>query len=1046
MDRSWARPWILALALAACRNDSGSSELVVRSISAPDFGRWECNRPIEFVFSQRIDFASVSERSIQIRTAFGAPAVGTFAAKAIDANGDGLPERTDEHVVVFYPSCPVSEDLSDAGFIPGVRYLVALAGEDTVQDPDSLLRSVSGNALAQTVVQAFETIADPASTLFDEKPGAPMPLVRAAGTSAGPGCHLELGEDPSNQVYFEAASGRAPSGFAAPLDLLGDPATHVAFVVVFDQSIRTTPANLARLRLEYITTLGASGWIPLETRAELIANCRPDEVAVRLVPLGTFPPGGFVRVRIEAGFQDLAGEATSAPLDEFAIAEVAPPVPFTSLDPPGAIADGIREEFDFGAASPRSLADPAAPEDAVQALWGQGELRSNVGFAAPPPALREFDWIVQRGTFFVFDTASTDIQGGPDGVPTTVQSTRGGFVEVRNFVVEDNATLRVLGPNPMVLHASGSVTIRGTIEANGATAQSSPAGIPAVGAHGSAGGGDGGSGSPGAGPRGGDGSSAFGAGVGGRGGESGFAPLRLGIATIRGGGGGGGRFARDQGMLVAGNGEDGAHTSRGAESGLQPPRGGAAGPEIFVDGDPSNDFFGTIPVVDATGSVVDLRAGELGGIHPGSGGGNGGDSIDSDVFPPRAEALVLEGGGGGGGGGALAIHAVGRIRFGPLASIRANGGRGASGVTSGGSGSGGHVILESATAIDFTDGNPLTSPTRWISAIGGPGDQQGFGAGGPGVVQLHVPHPERALIDPSSNVILPFFARQRPDPFAGLCEPRPNILYPTTGARSSARSRWIPLGAAGEESAARAASTVAMLFDGIETAPGKDQGRVRTSEGRVIELAPLVGPTSLVQPGVELSPDGISLALSGPVLAPLRASAKPISPDVYLRTTALLVGFTLRLANAADPGRRGDFTIAGARYDDAASRLTLTLGELSATVAEEAAELGGPDQVELALVPRFFRVRQGSVPDLLPDSVSVRILFQGAADDGTGRPDELDPLVDWTADVSEFDRLAPGALDFVRFRVEFDLDADGDGFDPGDEPLALDFLRLPMRF
>jgi hypothetical protein len=54
--------------------------------------------------------------------------------------------------------------------------------------------------------------------------------------------------------------------------------------------------------------------------------------------------------------------------------------------------------------------------------------------------------------------------------------------------------------------------------------------------------------------------------------------------------------------------------------------------------------------------------------------------------------------------------------------------------------------------------------------------------------------------------------------------------------------------------------------------------------------------------------------------------------------------------------------------------------------------------------------------------------------------------VDWTADVSEFNRLAPGALDFVRFQVEFDLDADEDGFDPSGEPLALDSLRLPMRF
>jgi hypothetical protein len=58
----------------------------------------------------------------------------------------------------------------------------------------------------------------------------------------------------------------------------------------------------------------------------------------------------------------------------------------------------------------------------------------------------------------------------------------------------------------------------------------------------------------------------------------------------------------------------------------------------------------------------------------------------------------------------------------------------------------------------------------------------------------------------------------------------------------------------------------------------------------------------------------------------------------------------------------------------------------------------------------------------------------------------LHPLVDWTADVAEFGALAPGTLDFLRFRVEFELDAPGDGFDPEAEPTVLDFLRLPFRF
>ena len=114
MDRSF-RPWILALALAACRNDSGSSELAVRNVSVPDFGLWQCNRPIEFAFSQPIDFASVSSRSIRIRTSTGVPAAGTFAAKRIDANGDGALDGGDERVVVFFPSCPRAENVGFVG-------------------------------------------------------------------------------------------------------------------------------------------------------------------------------------------------------------------------------------------------------------------------------------------------------------------------------------------------------------------------------------------------------------------------------------------------------------------------------------------------------------------------------------------------------------------------------------------------------------------------------------------------------------------------------------------------------------------------------------------------------------------------------------------------------------------------------------------------------------------------------------------------------------------------------------------------------------------
>ena len=51
------------------------------------------------------------------------------------------------------------------------------------------------------------------------------------------------------------------------------------------------------------------------------------------------------------------------------------------------------------------------------------------------------------------------------------------------------------------------------------------------------------------------------------------------------------------------------------------------------------------------------------------------------------------------------------------------------------------------------------------------------------------------------------------------------------------------------------------------------------------------------------------------------------------------------------------------------------------------------------------------------------MLFQAASDNGSGAPDEANPLTPWTADVSSFNALPPGALQFFRYEVDFDLDA-----------------------
>lgn len=60
----------------------------------------------------------------------------------------------------------------------------------------------------------------------------------------------------------------------------------------------------------------------------------------------------------------------------------------------------------------------------------------------------DFDWVVRDGDVFLFDTTSTLIVGGPDGVPTTTQLATNGVVDVRNLLIEEGAVVRVQGPNP----------------------------------------------------------------------------------------------------------------------------------------------------------------------------------------------------------------------------------------------------------------------------------------------------------------------------------------------------------------------------------------------------------------------------------------------------------------------------------------------------------------------------------------------------------------------------------------------------------------------
>src|SRR6185436_13916601 len=98
------------------------------------------------------------------------------------------------------------------------------------------------------------------------------------------------------------------------------------------------------------------------------------------------------------------------------------------------------------------------------------------------------------------------------------------------------------------------------------------------------------------------------------------------------------------------------------------------------------------------------------------------------------------------------------------------------------------------------------------------------------------------------------------------------------------------------------------------------------------------------------------------------------------------------------------------------------------------------------LLPRFFHVQTGGLADALPDTAFVKLRFQAAAANGAGLPDEAQPLTPWTADIRLFNALPPGALQFFRYEIEFDLDAQSQGLRAGTKPVHLDFFKLPFAF
>ncbi|MDF1797560.1 MAG: hypothetical protein P1V81_00135 [Planctomycetota bacterium] len=1040
---------LLLASLASCSSQDSSSgtappatAFLLSDVSAPDGAVWQVNRPIDLTFSAPVDFSTISSNSVSLRDGSGMPAIGTFELVT--------PSR-----VRFQPACPLEPDLSDAGLaLGGVVYGLQVWGTDSGMS--SVVGSASGQLLEDSHESTLVTSLAGPSAFFDPKAGPPLALVRALnpdGSVIDPGpksSYIVTGSSVEEFVAYPA-TGTFGSVQDQGLNLYSVPESAVHLMLELDQPVHPSSQNISseRIALEVMDPPGSGLWVLVPAELTLEANCAESGTTIRIDPVGVLPQGRELRLRIDAGFEDLSGNTGLVDQVDFARFQTLTPL-HPGLVPVDREADEYLEDFAFGGVG--TMEDVAAEFAEPKAVWGEsGKLSAALDFEGKGGSDGAFDWVIPSGVTIVLDSSGNQqLTGGdlgPDAslpfVPSKAQSVSGGVIDVRHLVVQEDAILRLIGPKPFQVRVSGKLILAGRIDLSGFDAADvatlGTGHLPEPGAAGAAGGGTGGVASwlvTSSTPQGGSGLGPLMApGGGGGGGESGHGTGPK--LNRRPGGGGGGALAADalgatdiglSGTAVE-PGWDGGGT--GALTGLVPAAGGSAGPLAFTNGDPGDDYYG------ASWNGSARVPGELSGLIAGAGGGAGGDAIPSASFPHPtwSPSSDEKGCGGAGGAGGLELRVLGDILVKGTGRIAANGGRGGSGESTigndhlgggSGGGSGGHVILMTGGRLIF-DGVPANA----LSAVGGAGgagvlgtqSTNAGGSGGPGLIQVHV-H------DPANHVVV-----KNPMPGATsleeLCLPDAQVLLSDFGRVSRARSKWLGLGGMAFTSSG-SLDAVSVGFGGLDLASGD----LLDADGDDLldDEAVLIGPVALgLAPALpHVAPDGAHLLLDASSLA-------GSMDDLYLRNPRLLRFATIELEDLAFSFNRARFRVAEATYDEPTGVLDL-LVEGSDKAPLHLFQPPAGSQVRV--FPRSVGPISSKVPGAMTPGSLINLRFQGAKADALGLPDLSAPLVDWTSDPADFAAVPAGDLDFLRFEVRFEVDQ----LALDSELPALDWLRVRFGF
>lgn len=709
-------------------------------------------------FDATVDPSSIHDKSLPVLDSTGRLVAGTY--------------QVSDRQVVFTPELPLTPDafqsLEHGGLRPGEVYSLtvgpgtshAIAGLVAIH-PD-LQSRLPHPSIPGAILISFTTTSEELLYLGGLSPREVQP------TSITP---------------VDGIASFAPHLFSDPDGWFG---ANEIIEIRFDAPLHPGESNVSDKTFRLLDMDHPSGTpVELGVLVSLTENL-PSGARIAIEPSGVLPFGHLLAVEGPDRLRHLSAATEPPSIDIVLAVYQTPPSPAATIRDLARADLGSEEDLDRFESSRRRGFAPAE--------WnrgGTGVLQAARAFLGTGEIGR-FQPVASQGgsTVVTLDTSLQPLPllngSTPDAEANTV--VRGGVFHFTDIDIPAGVTLRPVGPNPLVLLATGSVRIAGTIDLEGGNGSSDhsfdSAVAPGPGGRAGAGGGGGGAANP---------VVYFPPGQFGlmnlitpTRGETGFSPLvnaQPGEPPPQGGQGGASTILDDPAVdnpeISCNEGNPGLN---GGGSG-----GGGSGGSMYREGSKGRPGLGNmLPQPDRT--WIDLwpltnppRAepgtflfddglnrnnfigpeGEILRLQGGQGGGGGGNKAEGyycgtqfpwgrnefgGAFPDRVGDA--RGGGGGGGGGALEIFAREHLILEGGARVLCRGGVGGGGEITGnsrwggpgGGGSGGVQLYRSSTSIEVRAG-------ALLDVRGGDGGTGASGGGGDGLIQFQVPVDEQATMN-----------------------------------------------------------------------------------------------------------------------------------------------------------------------------------------------------------------------------------------------------------------------------------------------------------